>query len=176
MISKKMEKAINDQINAEIYSAYLYLSMSSYYQYLNLPGFANWMHVQTQEEWVHVTMLYNYLINRGGRVIFKPIEGPQTDWNSPVGPFKDAYKHEQKVTGLINDLKNLAIEEKDHATSTFLDWFITEQVEEEANTDSVVRQLELIGGEGNGLFMIDQKLATRVFVAPAAASGQNSAN
>lgn len=167
MISARMEKALNDQINAEMYSAYLYLSMSSYYQSLNLPGFANWMHVQTQEEWVHVTKFYNYVIDRGGRVKMQTIQGPPTDWKSPSEPFEDAYKHEQKVTGLINDLKNLAIEEKDHATNTFLDWFVTEQVEEEASADAVVRQLKLIGGEGNGLFMIDQKLAARVFTPPA---------
>lgn len=172
MISKTMEEAINKQINAEMYSAYLYLSMSAYYLSLNLPGFANWMHVQMQEEQVHAMKFYTFLNDRGGRIKLDAIAGPPTEWDSPAAPFQDGYAHEQKVTAMINDLVNLAIDERDHATHTFLDWFVNEQVEEEANSDAVVRQLKLIGGDGNGLFMIDRELATRVFVPPVAGQTQ----
>ena len=167
MISAKMQTAINEQINAELYSSYLYLSMSAYYQSLNLPGFANWMRVQAQEELVHAMKFYDFMLTRGGRVKLKRVEEPPTDWASPTAPFADALAHEEKVTALINKLVDLAIKERDHATNTFLDWFVNEQVEEEANADAVLRQLKLIGGEGNGLFMIDRELATRVFVPPA---------
>jgi ferritin len=167
MISEKMQEALNQQINAELYSSYLYLSMSSYYTSINLPGFANWMNVQAQEELVHAMKFYTFVNDRGGHAILKGIEGPKTDWSSPVEPFEDAFAHEQKVTSLINNLVNLAIDEKDHATRTFLDWFVNEQVEEEASADAVIKQLKLIGGTGNGLFMIDRELVTRVFVPPA---------
>ncbi|MBF0525631.1 MAG: ferritin [Deltaproteobacteria bacterium] len=167
MIHDKMQQAINEQINAELYSSYLYLSMTSSFYSINLPGFANWMRVQTQEELVHAMKFYDYLISRGGRVILKPIEGVPTSWESPLAVFEDAYKHEQKVTGLINKLVDLAIESSDHATNTFLQWFVNEQVEEEASADGVVQKLRLMGGQGSALFMIDQELATRVFVPPA---------
>ena len=170
MIGKKLEKAINEQINAELYSSYLYLSMSAYYLTLNLPGFANWMRVQAQEELMHAMKFYDYVNSRGGAVGLKPIDGPPITWDSPTEPFADAYKHEQKVTSLINNLVNLAFDERDHATRMMLDWFVNEQVEEEANADAILRQLKLIGGEGNGLFMIDRELATRVFVPPAPAA------
>jgi len=168
MISKKMQTAINEQINAELYSSYLYLSMSAYYQSLNLPGFANWMRVQAQEELMHAMKFYDYVNTRGGHINLQPIDGPKTEWSSPTAPFADGLEHEGKVTALINNLVDLAIKERDHATATFLDWFVNEQVEEEANADAVLRQLKLIGGEGNGLFMIDRELATRVFVPPTA--------
>lgn len=171
MISEKMQAAINDQINAELYSAYLYMSMSAYYQHINLPGFANWMRVQAQEELVHATMFYDFIGERGGVVQLFPISGPPTTWENPTQPFKDAYQHETLVTSRINNLKNIALEEHDHATSSRLDWFITEQVEEEASADAVVKQLELIGGQGNGLFMIDRELATRVFTPPVTTKG-----
>ena len=112
MVSKKMEKALNDQVNAELYSAYLYLSMESYFKSLNLNGFANWMRVQTQEEVSHAMKIYDFVNERGGRVILKAIDGPQTKWDSPLVVFKAVYTHEQKVTGLINDLVDLAIKEK----------------------------------------------------------------
>ncbi|MBF0496626.1 MAG: ferritin [Deltaproteobacteria bacterium] len=167
MIHEKMQQAINEQINAELYSSYLYLSMTSFFYSINLPGFANWMRVQTQEELVHAMKFYDYLASRGGRVILKPVEGVPTSWESPLAVFEDAYKHEQKVTGLINKLVDLAIEISDHATNTFLQWFVNEQVEEEASADGVVQKLRLMGGQGSALFMIDQELATRMFTPPA---------
>ncbi len=168
MISKKMEKALNEQVNAELFSAYLYLSMEAYFKSLNLNGFANWMRVQTQEEVAHAMKIYGFIDERGGRIALKAIEGPQTKWDSPLAVFKDIYKHEQKVTSLINNLVNLAIEEKDHATNTFLQWFVNEQVEEEASADQVVQQLKMMEKAPGGMFMLDRELAQRVFTPPAA--------
>jgi ferritin len=166
MINDKMQTAINKQINAELYSAYLYISMSAQFQAMNLKGFANWMRIQSLEEFTHADKFYNFLIDRGGRVILNSIEGPPTKWASPLAIFQDAYKHEQKVTGLINALVNLAIKEKDHAAHSFLQWFVNEQVEEEANADSIAQQLKLVGKNGQGLLMLDRELAQRVFVPP----------
>jgi ferritin len=166
MISEKMQAAINDQINAELYSGYLYLAMSAFYQDKNLPGFAHWMQVQAREELIHGMLLYTYLNNRSGRVELQAIDSPPAEWPNVAKPFEDAYEHETKVTARINNLVDLAMQEKDHATVTFLAWFVDEQVEEEASADAVVKQLKLIGGEGNGLFMIDRELGTRVFTPP----------
>lgn len=167
MIKGKVEKAINKQTNAELYSGYLYLSMSSYFSSINLNGFANWMRVQAQEEVMHAMKFYDYLIERGGRAITTAIEAPPTEWDSPLAVFEHTYEHEQKVTGLINDLVNLAIAEKDHATTAFLQWFVTEQVEEEASADEIVHKLKLIGDQGAGLLLLDQELGRRVFTPPA---------
>ena len=167
MISDKMQAAINDQLNFELYSAYIYFSMTAYYHALNLPGFANWMTVQAREEMVHANKFYTYLNDRGGRVLLQPITGPETEWDSPLASFEDALAHEEIVTRRINDLMNLAIEERDHATTAFLQWFVTEQVEEESNANAVIRQLKLIGDDRGGLFMLDRELALRVFVPPA---------
>ncbi len=169
MISEKMQTAINNQINFELYSAYLYMSMSAYYTSLNLPGFANWMRVQVQEELVHATKFYDFVNGRGGRVLLAQIAGPPTDWANPALPFEEAYKHETEVTRRINNLVSLALEERDYASNTFLDWFVNEQVEEESSTDAVVRQMQLIGDDRSALFMLDRELATRVFVPPPAA-------
>jgi ferritin len=166
MIKDKIQGAINKQINAELYSSYLYLSMSSYFESINLKGCANWMRVQTQEELVHVMKFYDYLIERGGKVILSAIESPPTEWTSPLAVFEHAYKHEQKVTGLINDLVDLAVAEKDHASNNFLQWFVSEQVEEEASADEVVQKIKLMGDARGGLFMIDRELAQRVFTPP----------
>jgi ferritin len=168
MISKKMEEALNGQVNAELYSAYLYLSMESYFKSLNLNGFANWMRVQTQEEVTHAMKIYDFVNERGGRVTLKAIEGPQTEWNSPLAVFEAVYEHEQKVTGLINGLVDLAIKEKDHATNTFLQWFVNEQVEEESSADGIVQQLKMMENAPGGMFMLDRELGQRVFTPPAA--------
>ena len=168
MINKKMEEALNEQVNAELYSAYLYLSMESYFKSLNLNGFANWMRVQTQEEMIHAMKIYDFINGRGGRVILKAIEGPPIEWDSPLAVFEAVYAHEQKVTGLINELVNLAIKEKDHATSTFLQWFVNEQVEEESSADEVVKQLKMMESAPGGMFMLDRELGQRVFTPPAA--------
>ncbi|MBL7186031.1 MAG: ferritin [Phycisphaerae bacterium] len=168
MISKKMQDALNGQVNAELYSAYLYLSMESYFKSKNMNGFANWMRVQTQEEMSHVMKIYEFIDERGGRIVLKAIEGPPTQWDSPLAAFEAIYEHEQKVTGLINDLVDLAIAEKDHATNSFLQWFVNEQVEEESSADQVVRQLKMIENAPGGIFMFDRELGQRVFTPPAA--------
>ena len=168
MISKKMEEALNAQVNAELYSAYLYLSMESYFQSLTLNGFANWMRVQTQEEVSHAMKIYDFINERGGRALLKGIDAPPTEWNSPLAVFKAAYAHEQKVTGLINGLVDLAIKEKDHATNSFLQWFVNEQVEEEASADEIVQQLKMMEKAPGGMFMLDRELGQRVFTPPAA--------
>ncbi len=164
-----MEKALNEQVNAEMYSAYLYLSMESYFKSLNLNGFANWMRVQTQEEMMHAMKIYDFINERGGRVLLKPIEGPQTKWDSPLAVFEAVLAHEQKVTGLINNLVDLAIEEKDHATNSFLQWFVTEQVEEESSADDNVKQLKMMEKAPGGMYMLDRELGQRIFTPPAAA-------
>lgn len=167
MLSKKMEKAINDQIKWEYYSAYLYLSLSAYFQNLGLPGFANWMEVQTQEELFHGTKMFRYVSEKGGRVVLQGIEAPEFEWKSPLAAFDFALKHEYQVTKRINDLVDLAQKEKDHASAIFLQWFVTEQVEEEASFGDVVNKLKLVG-DGGGLFMLDRELAARVYTPPAA--------
>ncbi len=167
MISKKLQDALNDQLNAELYSSYLYLSMSAYFQSANLAGFAGWMRIQAQEELVHVMKFYDYVGERGGKVTLGAVDGPPTEWKSPLAAFEQAYAHEQMVTGRINDLVNLAIDERDHATNGFLQWFVTEQVEEEATADAVVQKLKLIGDDGGGMFMVDQEMGARVFTPPA---------
>ena len=172
MISQQIQDAFNEQLNAELYSAYLYLSMSAYFESINLKGFSNWMRCQAQEEMVHAMKFYGFVNDRSGRVVLSAIEGPPVKWESPLSAFEDAYKHEQKVTGLINGLVDLALKEKDHAAGTFLQWFVTEQVEEEASADGVVQKLKLAGGQGAALFMIDAELATRVFTMPTAQGGQ----
>jgi len=168
MISKKMEKALNEQVNAEMYSAYLYLSMESYFKSLNLNGFANWMRVQTQEEMAHAMKIYDFVNERGGRILLKPIEGPPTKWDSPLAVLEAVLAHEQKVTGLINNLVDLAIQEKDHATNSFLQWFVTEQVEEESSADDNVQKLKMMENAPGGMFMLDRELGLRVFTPPAA--------
>ena len=168
MINKNLEKAINDQINAELFSAYLYLSMSAYFESVNLSGFANWMRIQAQEEQSHAMKFFDYLNERGGRVILTDIEASQSEWKSPIDVFKHVYSHEQKVTGLINDLVDMAIKENDHASNNFLQWYVAEQVEEEANASAIVNKLELMGDTGNALFMMDQELGKRVYAPPAA--------
>ena len=166
MIDKKMQGAFNEQINAELYSAYLYLSMVAYFESVNLPGFATWMRVQTQEELMHAMKIYDYVNERGGRVILKSIGEPQTEWESPLAAFEAAYEHEQKVTGLINGLVNLAIEEKDHAANMFLQWFVNEQVEEENNADAIVQKLKLMADAPGGMYMLDNEMGQRVFTPP----------
>ena len=168
MFNKKMEKSFNEQINEELYSAYLYLSMVAYFESTNLPGFANWMRVQTQEEIVHAMKFYDYINQRNGRVVLTALADPQIEWKSPMDAFEAAYKHEMHITAKINELVNLAIEEKDHAANMFLQWFVNEQVEEEKNPSDIIQKLKLIKNSSEGLYMLDKELATRVFTPPAA--------
>ena len=167
MISEKIQSAINDQINAETYSAYLYWSMVAYFESVNLPGFAAWMRAQVQEEMFHAVKFTNFLYERGGRTLLGPIEGPPTEWDSPLAAFEAAYAHEQIVTGRINDLVRLAREENDPASEIFLQWYVTEQVEEENAADTIVQQLKLMADAPGGLFMLDRELGQRVFTPPA---------
>jgi ferritin len=168
MLKENIQEALCEQLNAELYSSYLYLSMSAHFSSIDLAGFANWMRCQAQEELAHAMKFYEYIIERGGRITLKDITTPQKEWKSPLAAFEHVYSHEQKVTGLINYLVDLAISEKDHATNSFLQWFVTEQVEEEASASGVLKRIELIGSDGSGLLLLDQELAQRVFTPPAA--------
>jgi len=161
MLSTKMQEALNAQINAELFSSYLYSSMAAYFYAENFPGFANWMRVQEQEERVHATKFYDYIVARNGRVNLRPIKGPQVEWESALAAFEDAYKHEQKITGLIDNLTDLALSGSDHATHSFLKWFVDEQVEEEASVDAVVQDLRRAGDSPQILFMLDRELGAR---------------
>ncbi|MEW5723088.1 MAG: ferritin [Thermodesulfobacteriota bacterium] len=162
MLSDKMQAALNDQLNAEAFSAYLYISMAAYFESVGLKGLAHWMNVQAREEIFHSQKFYTFIVGRGGRVTLESIEGPPTSWSSALAVFQEAYQHERKVTGLINTLDNLAKAENDHASDVFLQWFVSEQVEEEASVDEVVQKLKLAGETGPGLFMVDQELGSRV--------------
>ncbi len=166
MIKKNIEDALNQQINAEFHSAYLYLSMSSYLQSIGLAGCANWMKVQYQEELAHATHFFEYVLERGGRVKLSPIGEVAVDFKNVLHIFQETLTHEVNVSRLINDLMDIAIKENDHATKSFLQWFVDEQVEEEANVEQILQNLRLINGEGQGLLMMDREMQTRVFVNP----------
>ena len=160
-LSKKMEAAINEQINAEFYSAYLYLSMALYFEETNLKGFANWMHMQAHEEWGHGKRLVDFMLERGAAPSLKAIAKPPASWRSPLSVFLDSLKHEQKVTGMINRLYDIAKKEGDHATEIALQWFITEQVEEESSVGEIVERLKLVGDKGHALLILEKELAMR---------------
>ena len=166
-MKKKMERALNKQVNAELYSSYLYLAMESYFQSISLNGFAKWMRGQVQEEMFHGMKIYDYVHERGGRAQFEAIDKPQTQWESPLAAFEHILAHEQAVTGLIDNLIDVALDTRDHAAKAFLDWFITEQVEEEATVGEIVDRLRLIGNDSSGLFFLDAELAKREFTLPA---------
>ncbi len=164
MLSKKMEKALNEQINKEMYSAYLYMAMSADTTYRGLDGFANWFMVQYHEEMEHATRIYNYINEQGGKVELQGIDQPPTKFKDPVDMFKKTLEHEQFITKSIHELVDLAKKENDYATEIFLQWFVTEQIEEEANDNEIIGKLEIVGNKGNGLYMIDRELAQRKFV------------
>lgn len=166
MLKQSVNEAINNQINAELYSAYMYLSMAAYFEDQNLPGFANWMRVQFEEEQFHAFKFYDFVNERGGRVMLKAIDAPPTEWSSVINAFEETLKHEEHVTSLINDLMALAIEEKDYASTSFLQWYVDEQVEEESNVNALIDQLKMINGEGHAMLMIDRELAARTFTPP----------
>lgn len=169
MIREKMLNALNNQINAEQYSALLYLSMSAYFFNKGLPGFANWMYIQYQEELTHANKFFNYVNERSGKVTIQAIEQMPTEFDGVIDVFEKTLEHEQNVTSLINNLVDVAIEEKDHATQSFLKWFVDEQVEEEANVQEILDTLKLINGQGNGIFMLDRELRQRTFIDDTAA-------
>jgi ferritin len=160
-LGKKLEQAINDQIQAEIYSAYLYLAMSAYCEDISMPGYAHWLRVQSEEEIEHAMKFFHYVNERGGRVILQAIQQPEAEFDSPLDVAKQTYEHEQKVTSLIHDLYTLAVEEKDYAAQVFLQWYIDEQVEEEDSATRLVEMFEMVKDSPNGLLMLDQKLGAR---------------
>ncbi|MBE0535929.1 MAG: ferritin [Phycisphaerae bacterium] len=168
MLTDKVEKALNGQINAELYSAYLYLAMAAHFEQGDLPGFANWMRVQAQEEQFHAMKIYDFILERGGKIVLSAIEAPASTWKSPVDVLKATLEHEQKVTGLINDLVYLARDQKDNATEIFLQWFVNEQVEEEDSASKILGQLKMIEGSPQALFLLDRELGQRIFTPPAA--------
>jgi ferritin len=171
MLSEKMLAALNGQLNKEIYSAYLYLSMSAYSTYIGLKGFANWFMVQYQEEMVHVMKIYDYINSQGGQVKLLAVAQPPAEFESPLDMFEKTLEHERFVTKCINDLVDLAIKGKDHATNIFLQWFVTEQIEEEANDNEIISKLKLVGEKGDALLLIDRELAARVFTPPPTSTG-----
>lgn len=160
----KMIEAFNEQIKKEFYSAYMYLAMSAYLADAGLPGFASWMRVQAKEEVTHATKMYDYVLSRGGKVVLKAIDMPPAEWKGPLDVMQAALEHEKFVTGCLNELTDLAVKEKDHASQIFLSWYITEQVEEEQQFGDIVSSLKLINGEGQGLLMMDRELGGRTFV------------
>lgn len=171
MISKKMETALNEQVNKEFYSAYLYLAMSAYSNTIGLPGFAQWMRFQYQEEILHVTKMYDYILNQGGQVHLKAIEEPAKEYGTPLEIFENTLAHEQFITRSIHTLMGLAVDERDYATQAFLQWYVTEQVEEESNVNDILAPLRMVGNDKSGLMMIDRQLAARQ--APAAPATTN---
>jgi len=168
MLSEKMQEALNTQLNKEMYSAYLYMAMSAYSSYTGLKGFANWFMVQYQEEMTHAMKIYGYINDQGGQVKLAAIEQPATEFESPLDMFEKTLVHEKFITKSINELVDLAIVEKDHATNIFLQWYVTEQIEEEGNDNEIIARLKLVGEDGNGLLMVDKEVAARVFTPPAA--------
>ncbi len=167
MLSEKMQNALNDQINKEIYSSYLYLAMSMYFESEDLSGAASWMRTQVLEEMSHAEKFMSYVNERGGRVFLEAIEKPAVSWKSPLDAFSGALDHERFISASINDLVSLAREEKDFMSDNFFQWFVAEQVEEEASVSEVIRMFKLAGGAGGGLLMIDRELGSRVFTPPA---------
>lgn len=161
MINKAMQDAMNEQINKELYSSYLYLSMAAYFEGRNLPGFAHWMRVQEAEEREHAMKFYDYILERGGKVTLKAIEGPKTDWNSALEIAEEVAAHEAQVTASIYALYETALTEKDYPAQIMLQWFITEQVEEEKNASEIVANLKLIEERGTAVLMLDHRLGKR---------------
>lgn len=162
MISQTMQDAFNKQMNAEAYSGYLYISMSSYFESKGLKGMAKWMANQAREEFFHTSKFYHYILERGGRALMAPIDGPTVDWDSPLKVWENVVSHERKVTSLINNLMNMAKKENDHASEVFLQWFVSEQVEEEAAADEILQKMKIAGEAGAVLFMMDNELGQRV--------------
>ncbi len=167
MLTAKIQEALNSQLNAELFSSHLYLSMSAYLQSLNLKGISHWMRIQAQEEHLHAMKFFDFINERGGAVQLGTVDAPPAEWVSPLAAFEAAYEHECTISGAVNRLADLAISEKDHASNVFLQWFVTEQVEEEATTQEIRDKLRLAGDNGAALFMVDHELGQRAS-APAA--------
>jgi len=172
MLKPNIEEALNKQLNAELFSSYLYLSMSAWFESTNSPGMANWMRIQAQEELTHAMKFFDFIHERDGKVTLVQVDAPKTAWDSPLDAFQAAYEHECKVSGLINGLVDLALQESDHAANAFLQWFVSEQVEEEASALGIVDKLKLVGDNSVALFMVDGELGQRAPAAPAASAGE----
>ncbi|MCF7848953.1 MAG: ferritin [Kiritimatiellales bacterium] len=170
MISKKIQDALNEQVNKEFYSAYLYLAMSAYCDGIGLPGFSKWMRFQYEEEIIHVTKMYDYILSQGGDMHLQQIDEPPKTYGTPLEIFETTLAHEQMVTKRINDLMGLAMDERDYATQTFMQWYVTEQVEEESNVNNVLQPLRMVGEDKGGLMMIDQQLGQRLAPTPPVAA------
>ena len=166
MISKNLENAINEQINFEFYSAYTYLAMSAYAEEIDFPGAANFFKIQAQEELDHARKMYDYLFQKGGKVVLEAIEKPKAEFDNPLNIFEEGLKHEQTVTKRIYNIANIALDEKEHATMSFLSWFVDEQVEGEENFTNLVKKIKRASGNEANLYMIDDELATRVYTPP----------
>jgi len=169
-MNEKIQDAFNEQLNAELYSSYLYLSMANYFAAENLDGMAAWMRIQTDEERIHAMKFLDQINERGGRVVLKQIDEPKFEWTSPLEAFEEAYSHEQFITSKINALVDLANAESDHAANAFLQWFVSEQIEEEATALTTVEKLKKVGDNPLGLFMIDEQLGQRPAASPADAA------
>jgi ferritin len=168
MLSQKLQDALNEQMKNEFFSAYLYMAMAGYFQSEDLPGFANWMRVQALEEMTHGEKFFNFICSVAGRTELQPIDGPKNDFKSPLEAIEFGLNHEKFVTASIGNLMELSRAEKNHAAEIMLNWFVTEQVEEEANFSLLIRKLKRVEGDGRGLLLLDQELGQRVFVPPAA--------
>ena len=168
MMKQQVLDAFNKHLNAESFSAHLYMSMSAYFQSENMKGMAHWMRLQADEETLHEMKFFDYILARGGKVVLEQVDAPPTDWESPLAAFEAAYAHEQEVTKKINTLVDLVLKESDHASNAFLQWFVTEQVEEEETASEIVEQLKMVGDESGALFLIDKELGLRVAAAPEA--------
>lgn len=171
MLTPKLEEELNEQIKYEWFSAYLYMAIAGHFENDDLPGFANWMRIQAKEELAHGQIMFDFVCETGARINLQPIDGPKNDFTSALDAFEYSLDHEKFVSSRINKMMSLAKEENDHAAEIFLQWFVTEQVEEEANFGLLVKKLQRIGDDGNGLLRLDEELATRVFVPPAALAG-----
>ncbi len=167
MLSQKLQDALNEQMKNEFFSAYLYKAMAAYFEAEDLPGFAHWMRMQSLEELCHGEKFFNFICEAGGRAVMLPIDGPQKDYDSPLAVFEYSLKHEQFVTDRINQLMTPAKQENNHAAEIFLQWFVTEQVEEEASFGLELKKVRRMAGDGRGLLMLDRELAQRVFAPPA---------
>ena len=169
MLKESIQNALNDQIQAEFHSAYLYLSMAAWCEAKNFDGFGHWMRMQAQEEMFHAMKVYDYVHMTGGQVVLQAVQQPDVDWADSLALFKASFDHEQYMTGRINDLLSLAMEERDHATANMLQWFISEQVEEEATVDAIYGKLEMMGDNMHAIYMLDRELAARATPTPPAA-------
>lgn len=174
MVSERIQKLLNEQIQKEFYSAYLYLSIEAYFQSLNLNGFANWFHIQTQEERDHAMIIFNYVNRIGGRVVLGQIDAPQVEFSSIEEALKRTLEHEQFVTKSIYNIVDVAVEERDHKTNSFLQWFVNEQVEEEENADNNIKKFEMVKDDGKGILMLDAEMAARVYVPAVMGQGQHA--